>query len=179
MIKALIFTLLSTILPNETLSVTDNFSISNRQIMWQKVFETSLPVEQIIENIRYSGYFDHIAVHGDYLTAEINMLSIDHRNYESQTGTGAPLFALSHHVKAYAIIDFKKGKYRVTIKSIKLTPQTISGDYSNRIMDLAELALENDNAQFRDTFFRKRSKILNFTFLQITDFTDTPGLDDW
>ncbi len=172
MIKALFFSLFSTMLFSVNTLETDHFSISDRQVIWQKVFETTLTKDQVIQNIRYSGNFNNISVHGDYLTADIPMLSIDHDGYESSIDDKAPAFAAFYHVKAYAIIEFKQGKYRITLKSIKLTPRIISGDSSNRIFDLASIAIGNDNDQFKANFFKRRSKILNHTFLQLANFAE-------
>lgn len=106
------------------------------------------------------------------------MLSIAHESYEQTTKKGAPSFAYSFYVKAFAIIDFKKDKYRVTLKSIKLHPRTISGgEIFHRITDLTALAKDGDH--FNTKFFKSRSKVLNHTFLQIADFNKAVNDDNW
>lgn len=183
MIKTFIFTLFGSILlnspSNSPATATDHFSISNKHVIWQKVFETPLSKKEIIQNIRYSGHFNDITVHDGYVTAQIPMLSLDFRGYEISTERTAPTFSRTHFIQSYLIIDFKENRYRVTLKSIRLMPRQVTGDDSEMIIDLEFIAINPNNGQFNQRFFNRRSKVLNHTFEQVTDFTSAVSDDDW
>ena len=103
--KSFLFFLCSTFLVGFNLSETDNFEIENGQVIWQKVHETHLTMEQLIGQIKSSGHFENISENGGSLTAEINQLSMDFKGYGiSEMST--PMYVSRSYVKAFALIEF-------------------------------------------------------------------------
>ncbi|MDB4293518.1 hypothetical protein N9954_08935 [Maribacter sp.] len=157
-------------------SKTANFSIENGQLIWQKVYATELSKEQLIQEIRNSGTFKNSSVFEEKLTAEISELYLDYDGY-GEKSLLPPLN--SRYIKSYVIIDFKENKYRVTLKSIKLTPIITGGESYDSTIALERVALQKEGGGFKDKFLKKTSKIMDFTFQKITHFKEIEKKDDW
>lgn len=165
----LVFTLIIT---NFNQTENDNFLIEGNQVVWQKTYETELSKESIIEKIKAAGKFENISVSEGTITAEIRDLSIDYKGYgESEMST--PMYLSRSFVKAFCMIEFKDKKYRVTLKNIKFV-QKYDDVVSKmgEVTDTEEFALSKKNTEFKSGFLKKPSKILNYTFLKVTEFNN-------
>jgi len=164
---------------NFTLSVTDNFEIENGQVLWQKVYETDLTKEQLIGQIKSSGQFVNISENGESLTAEINQLSMDFKGYGiSEMST--PIYISRSYVKAFVLIEFKDERYRVTLKNIKFVQKYEDAlSKEGETTDIELYALKKRNTEFKSSFLKKPSKIMDFTFQKVTDFKIIEKKDKW
>lgn len=177
--KTLLFTLFGSMFFLLNSPNIDNFSIKNGVLIWQKIYDTELSKEQLIHAIRSSGDFSNISVYKDNLIAEISELSLSHKEYNAIAGVKAPHYAIHKYLKSYVVIDFKENRYRVTIKSIKFTPKDFSLEFGSRIFEAEEIFLDSTTGNFNNRFLKKGSKIMDFTFQKITDFTKQPTLSEW
>lgn len=177
--KPIIIFLCSTFLFGFNLLETDNFEIENGQLIWQKVFDTDLTKEQFINEIKSSGQFDNIIENNENFTAEINQLSLDFKGYGiSELST--PIYIARSYLKAFVLIEFKEQRYRVTLKSIKLVQKYEDAlSKVGETTDIEIFALKNRNTEFKITFLNKSSKIMDFTFQKITNFTGVTKKDKW
>lgn len=157
-------------------SKTDNFYIEDSQVIWQKVYTTELSKEQLITEIRNSGYFNNTSLHGDTMTAEISELYLDFKGYGDKTKL--PRLG-ARYMKSYVIIDFKKEKYRITIKNMRFRPIVTGGDSYDRTIHLEEVALQKEADSFKEKFLKNTSKVMDFTFQKITDFKESEDNDNW
>lgn len=78
------------------------------------------------------------------------------------------------------MIDFKEGKYRVTIKNMKLTnflesPISKVGESE----PIETYALKKKNTVFKDIFLKDAVTILNYTFNKIFEQTSKEEDDNW
>ncbi|MBQ4913841.1 hypothetical protein J8L85_05290 [Maribacter sp. MMG018] len=177
--KTIIVLLSSTLLINFTLSETDNFQIENGQVLWQKVFETNMTKEQLIEQIKSSGQFENISENEKSLTAQINQLSMDFKGYGiSEMST--PMYVSRSYVEAFSLIEFKEKRYRVTLKNIKFVQKYEDAlSKEGETTDIEFYALKKRNTEFKSNFLNKPSKIMDFTFQKITNFKDVEKEDKW
>ncbi|MDO5978080.1 hypothetical protein [Flavivirga spongiicola] len=176
--KSLFLLLCSTFIFGFTTSKSDHFKIKNGQVIWQKVYDTDLTKKQLIEVMRTSSYFeDIIIVNEKKLTAKINQLSPDYKTYGSSY-LSAPDMVSLNHVKAFTVIEFKEKQYRVTLKSIKLIEKR-RDSLGKQVVDIEDEILNKDNTAFKRFFFKKSSKILDFTLQKITDFNKISEDDTW
>ncbi len=160
-------------------SDTDNFEIENGKLIWQKVYETELTNEQIIGEIKKSGNFKNIEISEDGVFAEFKNLSFDFKGFGSSE-MSTPIYVARNSANAFVQIEFKENRYRVTIKNIQLT-QKYDDALSNQgeMTDIELYALRKKNTEFKKSFLQKPSQIINFTFIQITDFKTLPEKDKW
>ncbi|WP_282070909.1 hypothetical protein [Polaribacter atrinae] len=168
--KSIIFLFYLPFLIGFNLSSTDNFEIENSKLIWQKVYETELTNEQLKERIKSSGNFKNLELNKDRIIAEITNLSIDYKGYGSSE-MSTPIYVARNNLNSFVQIEFKENRYRVTIKNIKLT-QKYEDALSNQgeMTDIEVFALKKRNTEFKSSFLKKTSKIINFTFEKITEF---------
>lgn len=173
----LLFFTLFTPFFNQTES--ENFLIETNQVIWQKTYETELSKEEIINKIKTSGKFENLNIFEDKLTANINDLSIDYKGFgESEMST--PIYLSRSFIKAFFIFEFKHKKYRVTIKNIKFIQKYDDGfSKSNDVTEIETYALSKKNTEFKVSFLKKPSKILNYTFIKATELKIDTQDDKW
>ncbi|ADV50586.1 hypothetical protein Celal_3320 [Cellulophaga algicola DSM 14237] len=168
--KTLIFLIYLPILIGFSTSETDNFEIENGKLIWQKVYETELTKEQLTDKIKNSGNFKNVELNESGIIAEITNLTLDFKGYGSSE-MSTPMYIARNSVNSFVQIEFKESKYRVSIKHIKLT-QNYDDALSSQgeMTDLEVFALKKRNTEFKSSFLKKPSKIINFTFENITEF---------
>ncbi|GGC81035.1 hypothetical protein GCM10011508_05480 [Flavobacterium lutivivi] len=157
----------------------ENFLVENNQVVWQKIYETELSKETLIDKIKTAGKFENINISSDKLTAEIKDLSIDYKGYgESEMST--PMYLSRSFVKAFCMFEFKDKKYRVTFKSIKFVQKYDDAlSKMGEITDIENFALSKKNTEFKSGFLKKPSKILNHTFSKVTEFKNDIENNKW
>jgi hypothetical protein len=90
-----------------------------------------------------------------------------------------PTYITSGYFSGFAIINFKEGKYRVTLKRINVTQQyNDECKYSFR-SNLEPNALNIENNGMSNSFKRSPSIILNYLFTQKFEFKDNRENEDW
>lgn len=177
--KSILFFLCSTFLVGFNLSETDNFKIENGQVIWQKIYETDSTKEQLIGQIKSSGQFENISENGESLTAEINQFSMDFKGY-GVSEMSTPMYVSRSYVKAFALIEFKEERYRVTLKNIKFVQKYDDAlSKEGETTDIELFALKKRNTEFKSNFLSKPSKIMDFTFQKVTDFNGVVKEDKW
>ena len=87
------------------LSDTDNFEIENGKLIWQKVYETELTNEQIIQKIKSSGNFKNLELNETGLIAEIANLTLDYKGYGSSE-MSTPMYIARNSINSFVQIEF-------------------------------------------------------------------------
>ncbi|MDG4946231.1 hypothetical protein NMK71_07385 [Weeksellaceae bacterium KMM 9713] len=158
---------------------TDNFNIENGQVVWQKVFNTDQSKEELINKIQRTGIFQNLSDNGDILTAEIQQLSLDFIGF-GETEFSTPIYIARNYVNAFTLIELREERYRVTIKNIMLTQKYEDAlSKEGEVTALEVYALRKRNTEFKPGFLKLPSKIINYTFQNIADFTLELEEDDW
>lgn len=157
----------------------NNFEIEDGEIIWRKVFQTELTFERLTEKIKDSGLFERIELSGNKLTGDLRNIDADVK------GAGfseilAPIYVVRSYFSAFVVIEFKDGKYRVTLKRILLTQKydddvTKQGEQST----LNTYALKGAAGEIKPAFKKSPSVILDHTFTNKFLFKDEPAKDDW
>ena len=152
-----------------------NFKITDPgAIQWVKIYETDLTPDQVKDRLISSGHFD-IAENNEKLYLSFSGLSADHKG----AGFGKmqlPSYVVLNDLKGMATIDFKDGKYRVTISNIDLLQKKDSNTFiTNDVSltsskgtkeDLEKFALVK-KGNFAPTFNKKTSIVYDYTFDQV------------
>lgn len=155
----------------------NNFKIENGALIWQKVYESKLSPEGISNQLKSKGVVKHVGLSNNMLTGDINTQA----NYK---GAGfremnIPMFVPRNDISCSVTINFKEGRYRVTLRNFKLIantedPLTEIGETST----LETYALKKRNTAFKDNFLGAPSQIYNYTFNNIFLIKDTEN-DNW
>ena len=155
----------------------DNFKIENRDVIWQKVFETKLSKEEVITYLKENGNISYLEISDNKLTGQLTKVEADYKGF-GKTEMGTTIYIARSFFNAFTIIDFKDNRYRVTLKNIRLIQK-----YSDALSEegqktsLKTYAVKNRKPLLRNSFKGSPSGILNYTFTKI--FTATKGSDDW
>lgn len=172
----LVLTVIFTIKGQETV---DNFTPVDNETIWQKVYETTLNFKQLSDNIKSSGLFENLEIGENKVAGNIKPIDADFKG----AGYGkmvTPIVISGSFFDGFVIIDFKDGKYRVTLKKIFLTKK-----YSDSLSEQGEkssfesLCLKKGKNEFRDAFTKSPSKILNYTFSKRFDFSEKMNNENW
>ncbi len=181
--KLLILFLLSswTILTAQT-----NFIIVDSDLIWQKVYETDLKPEQIQKQLKQMGGFNIESVNDNELHLNILRTKIDYTG-AGYKKWGLPAYLAMNDYIAFAMIQFKEGKYRVTVKKIKLIQKenhstTIGGNNIDLYSEGAETAIEEytikNSGDYKNQFIKTGSIVLDYTFNNLFEIKEATT-DDW
>lgn len=89
------------------------------QLIWQKTYELPANADQYQEMLFYSGKFSDIAELNGKVTCWLNETPIDYKQagYDIMQ---VSMFVRDGNMKCFATIQFKEGKYRVTLEQIQM-----------------------------------------------------------
>jgi hypothetical protein len=78
------------------------------------------------------------------------------------------------------MFEFKDKKYRVTFRNIKFVQKYDDAlSKMGEITDIENFALSKKNTEFKSSFLKKPSKILNYTFSEVTEFKNDIENNKW
>ena len=119
----------------------------NAKIIWQKIYEASVSINEYQEIILNSGKYNDIVITDDKITCWINECPIveSHQNYSNMS-----ILARDCNIKGFATIQFKDGRYRVTIEQIQLIQK-----YDSSLSRKGEITLIEGPAINRKGVFNK------------------------
>lgn len=89
------------------------------QLIWQKVYESPANATQYHEMLFNSGKFSDIAELNGKITCWLNEAPIDYKQAGYDIGQ-VSMFVRDGNFKCFATIQFKEGKYRVTLEQIQI-----------------------------------------------------------
>jgi len=157
----------------------NNFQVYNSEIIWQKVFETAFTFEDLIEKVKDSGLLDKMEIGNNKISGEFKEIGADFKG-AGFTEMGTPMYLSRSHFTGFTILEFKDGKYRLTLKKIVLTQK-----YSDPLSEQGEkkslelYGLKSGKDEMTNAFIKSPSLILNHTFLKKFDFKDSQTKKNW
>lgn len=169
----LIFLLIPTIsFSQETIN---NFIISDG-LVWQKVFETNLSYDELTNKIKELGILNNIEIADNKMIGQTKLIDADIQGAGFKR-MSVPLYILRSLYECFALIEFKEGRYRVTLKNIILVqkyddPMDKEGSRSF----IEDYVIKND--VFANNFI-KPSEILDYTFTKSFTILPVEINDDW
>lgn len=154
----------------------ENFKVEEKNVIWQKVFETELSFEDVTNSLIVSGIYDDYEIYGSQLIGQLKQFDPKYEEAGYSNAT-APMVMSGNNIDAFSVLEYKEGRYRITLKKIILTklyddPFSSLGEKTN----MEDLAL-NNRGEFRKGFL-KHAVIYETTFDQL--FTISTELaEDW
>ena len=169
------------------LTAQPNFKIvNNNTLEWVKIYETNLSADQIKESLIKSGMFKVEDKTENYIQLTFDGLAADYRGagYNKMGMTG---YVVMNDLKASVIVEFKPGRYKVTINNIDLMQKEDRSDYITKDIsmdsskdtkeDLERFAI-NKKGAFAGSFINKASKVYDYTFNKLFEIKEA-ATDDW
>ncbi|QZE15289.1 hypothetical protein K4L44_05500 [Halosquirtibacter laminarini] len=154
----------------------DNLSIEKGKVVWQKIFTTPYNMEKTKALLLTHVAAEEIKEFDNKIVFSCNKF---HFNYQD-AGFGrakAPLYYQNMIGSAFVTIDFKEGKYRVTVRNIVLEEfkvEALTPSYHSHISShyLEEFVLKKKNSAFKAKFYKYDDPILNTTFAKMFQLID-------
>ncbi|MDP9961268.1 hypothetical protein [Chryseobacterium lathyri] len=149
-----------------------NFSLDNSQVQWQKVYETTLTQEEIISLAKDSGKFSVQNGNNENFSGSISELMADYKG-AGYSGMSTTFYVQNSTISGKIKIDLKEDRYRVTVSNIVLTElyNIGFGSGNNKKVPFEYYVLRNNKSDFTSTFLKRDSKIYDYTFSNLFDFS--------
>lgn len=174
------------IISNTASAQIENFTLNNRQVTWNKVFESHKTLEIIKKEIESKNNLKITSITDNSFIGEFSNLIMDYKKAGfSYMGTPIILNEANKFSGSFKI-EFKENRYRATIWNLssKGMDMTLYGGGlglgSEITTSLEQLLLKNNREEFRKNFYRVNGKIIDTTFINLMDFTgETIKNDKW
>lgn len=155
----------------------NNFSIDNDQLVWVKIFDTPKTYDQLTESIKDAGVINNIDIEDNKISGDLKPFEADYKGAGFSRGL-TPIYILSTNVTSFVIIEYKEGRYRVTLKKIILTQSSDNPLAKQGETDpLDDFAIKN--GKYRNNFINQASKIYDYSFNKIFEIKNSPKNDNW
>ena len=138
----------------------NNFQVTNGEITWQWYYPTTMTFEQLQEEVKDSGLLKNIEIANNKIRGDVKSIEVSNTDY----------LGMSNYY-GFAVIDFKDGKYRVTLKNI--TKRSFEINNSEKIS--LEFSVLNKKNELRDIFLGSPALMLHKAFFKKFDFKATTG----
>lgn len=127
-------------------------------IIWQCVYKTDMQSSELHKSLHLSPYIHSIEkIDSTFYKARLKRSTIDYKSYGFNR-MQLPIYLTNNDVVADVIIEYKEGKYRVTLKNIDLKTTT-SMEYGT----LNDIAIGEDG-YFADHFINDAGNIYHNNF---------------
>ena len=147
-----------------------NYSIDSNKLVWSITIESDLDADQIYLLMKKSAEFENLEIDSGIIFGEFFNRSFDYSGAGYSEVT-TPIYLARKNATGKIIVEFSAGQYTITIKSIQLT-QSYSAQLSGQgePINIEKYVLKKRNSEFKNSFSKKPSKIINFTFEQMTNW---------
>jgi len=154
-----------------------NFQIEDKNIIWLKIIDTDMLFNDILENITESGIISIENINEDKITGHFKSLNPDFKSI-GYTTMNVPMIISRNTLEGFLILEYKPGKYRITIKRIYFNKKYDDGlSKQDEKTSLETISLTRNNT-FNNVFQKSISDVLNHTFLTTFQF-EKKKVDEW
>lgn len=158
----------------------ENFTIENNKVQWQKVYNKTYKIDELINEVNKSGQFYDIVATDSLITLKFKDNEIDYK------GAGKPFISVTEYIESClfsgnGLIEFKEGKYRVTLTDITYyyKPSRVRNNSNKkRIHFLEDRAMQKNSKQFNSRF-NTDAFIFNYSFGNLFDFKNLTKNESW
>lgn len=143
----------------------------NKELVWKKVYTSDFTFNELLANIKSTGLFYNVDTLGNSIFGEIKKTAFDIN--ETKVGfweSDLPMYMIWSDFKATFVINYKPGKYQVTVKNITCIGKPTNVENNILILKPGEedpitsYALKNNKAEIRKTFIKLSKPILDRQF---------------
>lgn len=157
----------------------NNFSTDNGKIIWQKILETELNFDQLTDKIKESGILENIEISENKILGQTKSIEADYigAGYGVMT---TPIYVARSFFDGFALIEFKDGKYRVTLKNIMLTQKYDDGlSKEGEKSTIESFGVKKGKNEIKSAFIKSPTIILDYTFTKAFIFKLSDKNDNW
>ncbi len=138
------------------------FKIENGKLIWQKVYRSDKSMDDLANYFNRSIAIQNLKVSGELLTGRLSKTEIYYKG-AGFSWTSTPDYVLFYDVSAFFTIDFKEGRYRITIDQIYITQKKRDPNTGRIEVTLLSTHVLKKN-KYRSNFIKAGAEIFDFTF---------------
>lgn len=157
----------------------NNFSSENNKIIWQKVFKTEMDFNQLTAKVKESGILEKVEIGENKIIGQTNPIDADYKG----AGYGemsTPMYVARSFFDGFCMIEFKDGKYRVTLKNIMLTQKYDDGlSKEGEKSTIESFGIKKGKNEIKAAFMKSPAIILDYTFTKAFIFKSSDKSDNW
>jgi hypothetical protein len=147
------------------------FEISNYELVWQKTFEAPVQPDVVERYFKRSGIFKQIETGPAELSGFLSYFNAK----GAELSTILMPYTRNTLFSAFAVIDFKEGKYRVTVKKIMImnyyAEQNIRFSYD-------DLVFKSGQYEMKPSFLKKEAKVMDEVLTRMFTLNSAEN-DNW
>lgn len=174
----LVITLLFILAPLLCFAQNDNdynFSVHEGEIIWQRVFQDSRPFDELCDVAKASKAFENVVINGSKIEGSLTPERADIRG-AGYSNMSATFLVSNSYLAANFVLQWKEGRYRVTLMDIKFVGAgmmgiSMSGMFASGIAPGEKINLDTflrKNGKIKETFYSSdTAEILDYTFTSI------------
>lgn len=152
-----------------------NFVVKDGEIIWQRVFQDSRPFDELCDVAKASKAFENVVINGSKIEGSLTPEKADIKG----AGYGymsASYLVSNSHLAANFVLQWKEGRYRVTLMDIKfigagMMGVSVGGIFASAIAPGEKINLDTflrKNGKIKETFYSSdTAEILDYTFTSI------------
>lgn len=152
-----------------------NFVVKDGEIIWQRVFQDSRPFDELCDVAKASKAFENVVINGSKIEGSLTPEKADIKG----AGYGymsASYLVSNSHLTANFVLQWKEGRYRVTLMDIKfigagMMGVSVGGIFASAIAPGEKINLDTflrKNGKIKETFYSSdTAEILDYTFTSI------------
>lgn len=166
------------------LAQMENFTLTDRQVTWRKVYETTKTKEDIKVTIASRNNLKITNITDSLIIGEFSNLTMDYKKAGfSYMGTPIILNETNKFFGSFKI-EFKEDRYRASIWNLTSKGMNTAlysdgfGISSELTTSLEQLLLKSNRVEFRKNFYKTNGKIIDVTFNDLLDFNSEVLKDD-
>ncbi|MBN2570539.1 MAG: hypothetical protein JXA68_00305 [Ignavibacteriales bacterium] len=157
----------------------NNFYIENNRVIWKKVFITSLDFEQLFSKAKDAGLFENVEKEQTKIRGQLKYIDAEPLEYGFLDLNAAP-YVNNNFINGFVVIEFKQGRYRVTLRRIMLTEKHVDTLNILGASSLIEREIfKLGKIEFNNQFKNRSSILLNDMLTQYFDFSQMICDDNW
>lgn len=155
-----------------------SFSITpERKVIWQKVYEAPINISKYHQWMFNSGQYHDIAMTDNTITCWLNESPINYQKHGYDAMSDISMQIRDNNIKGFITIQFKDGRYRVTIEQMQFIHKFDSSLYRKGEVSHMELLI-NAKGTFRKMAEANTLVVLDVIFTDMFEYKQPTHLND-
>ena len=155
-----------------------NFKVYNNNLIWQKIVETDMSFDELINEVKGKGIIENPHVEEGVIQG---LTILFPTSYRVISGTMTTSFYLQGDISGHIKVEYRENRYRITFTDSYAHFETLNlaGRMELTKSPINDYAIRN-NGSFKNRFKRVDYKVLENAFNKAFDFKPTNyESDDW
>lgn len=157
----------------------NNFRLLNGEFYWQKVFITQLNFTDLLKEIKSRGILTDPQISDSSIMGDLRPIEADFKG-AGYTSLSIPQYIKSNNISGFAKIEYRVGRYRVTVNKIVLTEKSTNWLSEKDVKTTLEYWGLKGNGKIIAPMFKKHPAITyNHTFEKLFSLLPIGEVEKW